>query len=121
MPFFNWDSLHARLNSQYEEEDSLESLVLETFSMSVLNSEYTKAACKRAWLGHYSHSLSFDKYKEMIYYKSNNIFKLGGSKIIDKKTKKLKLSIMSDVVEYDIPLLLTGLGMTRGRAMKSPP
>ena len=74
--FKNWQSLHARLNSHYEEKDLLEYLVLETFNMSVLDSECTKAACRRAQFLHYSHSVSFDKYKDMKYYKSTNIFKL---------------------------------------------
>ena len=55
--------LYEQLNTAFL-EDSAESLVSETFNMSLLDSECTKTICGETLLQHYLHSLSFDEYKQ---------------------------------------------------------
>lgn len=87
--------------------------------MALLDSVCIQFAVKLGLITLYN--LSFDEYEEVQYYKGNKILKFGNSKI--KKYKIVKFPVIiagvsaivtSDVVEYDIPLLLSK------EAMKKP-
>ena len=69
------------------------------------------------------HSLSFGEYKQIKSSKSNSSFKFGESKFV-KKLKKVKIPVIiagaqatvtTDVVEYDIPLLLSKEAMKKAK------
>ena len=101
----------------------MESLVAETFNMALLDSGCTKTVCGEVWLKHYLQSLSFEEYKQVQTFESSNIFKFGDTKNI-KSLKKVKIpvviadvsaTITTDVVEYDIPLLLSKEAMKKAK------
>ena len=101
----------------------MESLVAETFNMALLDSGCTKTVCCEVWLKHYVQSLSFEEYKQVQTFESCNIFKFGDTKNI-KSLKKVKIpvviadvsaTITTDVVEYDIPLLLSKEAMKKAK------
>ena len=80
--------------------------------------------CGETWLQHYLHSLSFDEYKQIETSKSNSSFKFGDSRLV-KSFKKVKIPVIivgvpatvtTDVVEYDIPLLLSKEAMKKVKA-----
>ena len=92
--------------------------------MTLLDSGFTKMVCGETWLQHYLHSLSFDEYKEIETSKSNSSFKFVDSKLV-KSLKKVKIPVIiagvpttvtTDVVEYDIPLLLSKEAMKKAKA-----
>ena len=101
----------------------MESLVAETFNMALLDSGCTKTVCGEAWLQHYVQSLSYNEYKQLETLESTNIFKFGDNKVI-KSLKRVKIpviiagtsaTITTDVVQYDIPLLLSKEAMKKAR------
>ena len=82
-----------------------------------------KMVCGETWLQHYLHSLLIDKYKQTETSKSNNSFKFGDSNLW-KVLKKVKIPVIiagiqatvtTDVVEYDIPLLLSKEAMKKAK------
>ena len=89
--------------------------------MALLDSGCTKMVCGEMWLQHYLHSLSFDEYKQIETSKRNSSFKFGDSKLV-KSFKKFKIPVIIagvqatvtiDIVEYDIPLLLSKEAMKK--------
>ena len=91
--------------------------------MALLDSGCTKTVCGETWLQHYLHSLSFDEYKQIETSKSNSSFKFGDSKLV-KSFKKFKIPVIiagvqvtvtTDIVEYDIPLLLSKEAMKKAK------
>ena len=104
-------------------EDSAESLVSETFSMALFDSGCTKTVCEETRLQYYSHSLSFDEYKQIETSKRNSSFKFGESELV-KSFKKVKIPVIiagvqatvrTDFVEYDITLLLSRETMKKAK------
>ena len=91
--------------------------------MVLLDSGCTKTVCGETWLQHYLHSLSFDEFKQIETSNSNSSFKFGDSKLA-KSFKKVKIPVIiavvqakftTDVVEYDIPLLLSKEAMKKAK------
>ena len=99
----------------------MESLVSETFNMAILDSGCTRTVCGEIWLQHYIHSLSPEEYKQITSNNGHNMFKFGNGKMI-KSIKIVKIpviiagisaTITTDVVKYDIPLLLSKEAMKK--------
>ena len=91
--------------------------------MAFLDSGCMKTVCKETWFQRYLHSLSFDEYKQIETSKSNSSFKFGDSKLV-KSFKKFKIPVIiagvqvtvtTDIVEYDIPLLLSKEAMKKAK------
>ena len=61
--------------------------------MALLDPGCTKTVCGETWLQHYSHSLSFDEYKQIQTSKCNSSFKFGDSKLV-KSFKKVKIPVI---------------------------
>ena len=89
--------------------------------MALCDSGCTKTVCEETWLQHYLHYLSFDKWTQIEICKSNSSFKFGESKLA-KSFKNIKIpaiitvvqaKVLPDVVEYDIPLLLSKEAMKK--------
>ena len=94
---------------------------LNFFNMALCDSGCTKTVCEETWLQHYLHYLSFDKWTQIEICKSNSSFKFGESKLA-KSFKNIKIpaiitvvqaKVLPDVVEYDIPLLLSKEAMKK--------
>ena len=93
----------------------MDCLLGETLNKALLDSGCARTVCGRVWLDAYVNSLS-DKEKRLVEEKkSTNLFKFGDNKVI-KSNKivtipaiigKIKVSITTDVIDYEIPLLLS--------------
>ena len=102
-------------------DESNECLINETFNMALLDSGCTKTVCGQTWLNHYLDTLDPEMSKKIVTMNSLNSFKFGDNKAI-KSSKLVKIpviianinaTITTDVVEYDIPLLLSKEAMKK--------
>ena len=91
--------------------------------MTLLDSECTKTVCGETWLQQHLHSLSFNECKQIKTSKINSSFKFGESKLV-KSLKKVKITVVTsgvqatvttDIVEYDITLLLSREAMKKAK------
>ena len=71
--------------------------------MALLDSGCTKTVCEEAWLQHYLHSLSFDKYIQIETSKSNSSFKFGDSKLV-KVFKMVKIPVIIAGVQATVTI-----------------
>ena len=79
--------------------------------MALLDSGCTKTVCGEAWLQHFLQPLSYEECKQVTVFEGKNMFKLG-----DNKKVKSLATIATDVVAYDIPLLLSKESMKKANA-----
>ena len=101
----------------------MESLISETFNKALLDSGCTKTVCGEVWLEHFLQSLSYEEYKQVENFEGYNIFKFGdGNKIKSIKLVKFPVviaetvaTITTDVVKYNIPLLLSKEAMKKAK------
>ena len=83
--------------------------------MALLDSGCTKTVCRNVWLQYYLDTLSEDDLSRVVIKPGKNMFKFGDSKMI-KSTKIMHIPVRlagvpvmltTDVIDYDIPLLLS--------------
>ena len=107
--------------SDYDEPNKLKSLVAQSFNAAVLDCGASKTVCGTVWLNCYLESLNETEQKKVKYKKSNNLFKFGDGSCISSLHQvtfpatigKCHILIVSDVVNNDIPLLLSKQSMKR--------
>ena len=83
--------------------------------MALLDSGCTKTVCGETWLKFYMDTLTTDDTALIVTEPSNAVFKFGDSKMIKSKKRvkipaiiaNMPVMISTDVIEYDIPLLLS--------------
>ena len=63
-------------------DESINTLLGETFNMALLDSGCTKTVCGEAWLELYTNSLTETEKKKVKENKSSNLFKFGDNKVI---------------------------------------
>ena len=89
--------------------------------MALLDSGCTKTVCGEVWLQYFLDSLRNEEYLKVVVSESKNMFKFGDNKMI-KSLKLVKFpviiagvpaTITTDVVKYDIPLLLSKEAMKK--------
>lgn len=89
--------------------------------MALLDSGCTKTVCGEVWLQYFLDSLCNEEYLKVVVSESKNMFKFGDNKMI-KSLKLVKFpviiagvpaTITTDVVKYDIPLLLSKEAMKK--------
>ena len=93
----------------------------ESPSMAALDSGCTKTVCSLSWLSCYLETVSPSDFSLVKEFESNTLFKFGSGKLI-KSIKRVTISIRiagkntdltKDVIETDIPLLLSKEAMKK--------
>ena len=101
----------------------LKNLVSETWGSTVLDCGATNTVCGRSWFDEFESSLSPDDVANIKYSESSKPFRFGDGKVV--KSSKMatipafignkKLHINTDIVEADIPLLLSTSAMKKAQ------
>ena len=107
--------------SNFDEPHRLKSLVVESMNCGVLDSGASKTVCGTPWFQAYLESLGEEDKSKIVYETSKNIFKFGdGKKVVSLKQARIpavignvETSISTDIVDSDIPLLLSRSSMKR--------
>ena len=107
--------------SNYDEPHRLKSLVAESMNCGVLDSGASKTVCGKPWFQVYLDSLEEEDRSKITYKASSNIFKFGdGNKVNSVKQAEIpavignvETMIQTDIVNSDIPLLLSKSSMKR--------
>ena len=107
--------------SNFEEPQRLKSLVLESMNCGVLDSGASKTVCGKSWFRVYRDSLRDEDKSKIKYGSSTNVFKFGDGKRVGSLQQvtipavigNVETTISTDVVDSDIPLLLSRSSMKR--------
>lgn len=106
-------------------EDSMRSFVSETLSSAILDSGATTTVSGKTWTDCYIDGLSSRKQEQVVYTDSSKAFKFGCGKVYNSLYKvKLPATIgnkdifiETDVVQTDIPMLLSKAAMKKADTM----
>lgn len=101
--------------SDLEHPNALPSLVHESLSSGILDCGASKTCCGITWFNHYLESLNSDEQNKIRYYPSNSQYKFGdGKTTVAMKGAEIpiwlgskELTLQTDIVDKDIPLLLS--------------
>ena len=107
--------------SDYDHPDNLRSLVSESWNAAVLDSGATKTVCGRAWFEQYRENLPADALEKVIMAPVKNGYKFGDQNTaialvnaaIPAKLGSQDVILSTDIVERDIPLLLSRESMKK--------
>ena len=107
-----------------ENSDNMKSLIHETFGCAVLDCGAPRTVCGENWLNNYLASLKDEDLELVKYSKSSSIFKFGNGKCIKATTLVClpitigtkNVTLNTDVVTEDIPLLFSRSSMKRAKA-----
>ena len=107
--------------SNFDEPGRLKSLVGESLNCGVLDSGASKTVCGKPWFKAYLESLREVDKKRVSYESSMNIFKFGDGKKVGSLKRatipavigSVETTITTDIVDSDIPLLLSRSSMKR--------
>ena len=94
-----------------------------TQNCAILDSACTSTVCGRKWIEAYKKSLNYEDLKKIIEVEGEKIFEFGGgvqrkilrSYIIHIKLAGKNISLKTDVIESDIPLLLSSSSMKKAK------
>ena len=106
-------------------EEGTNSLLAKTFNIAIKDSNSTKTVCREVWLQYYSDSLSNSEKGKKNIDKFNNSFKFCSSIIIRSNRLvtipvfigDIQAKLTADVIDYEIPLLLSKDPMKMANAM----
>ena len=101
--------------SDFDHPERLRGLVAEPWNSGVLDSGATKTVCGQAWFDAYVSSLSDSDHASILMRPSQNVFKFGDgnqvtattSAVIPATVANHHIQISTDIVDKDIPLLLS--------------
>ena len=110
--------------SDYDSPKNVKALVYESLNSAVIDCGASRTVCGRIWLECYTESLDEEWRKQIKYTSSNNIFKFGdgrhvkssGCVYIPAVIGKEVVRIKTDIVEDDIPLLLSKESLKKAKA-----
>ena len=111
--------LHANRHSP----EHMQTLVGETWNSGLLDCGATRTVCGSKWLEEYILSLSDEDKESVSYSPSNSVFRFGdGIRVQAKQSAKIpayvgdtKLSFTTDIIDNDLPLLLSKPFMKRNK------
>ena len=111
----NSDSDNTIVLHQSSERSDLKTLVAETWNCALLDCGASKTVCGTEWLEQYCLSLTEEQKNLIEYYPSTNTYRFGdGKRVVAQKSVVIpatigntELKIHADVVNSDIPLLLS--------------
>ena len=123
---FTYEVVRITSSDENVNQDPINTLTLsaETKNMAVLDSGAPKSVCGSAWLENYLSTISEMDKKEVIHEKSKSVYKFGCASRI-KALKKVtfpavigvtKVRLKVDVVEGDLPLLLSRVFMKQAES-----
>ena len=106
-------------------EEGTNSLLAKTLNIAIKDSNSTKTVCHEVWLQYYSDSLSNSEKGKKNIDKFNNSFKFCSSIIIRSNILvtipvfigDIQAKLTADVIDYEIPLLLSKDPMKMANAM----
>lgn len=118
----NYGAVALHINASCE-KSKVCNLVKESFGSAVLDSGANKTVCGRLWFQDYLHLLTPDEKRKIKSFDSCNEFSFGDGKTfkslrlveIPAVIGKVNVNIMTDVVDANIPLLLSLEAMKRGK------
>ena len=104
-------------------EDCMKVFVAESIGCAILDSGATSTVSGKKWMDIYCNSLSPDRQAKINYYDSTNSFKFGSGEVYKSLYKmsvpatigKKNIHIETDIVELDIPMLLSKSSMKRAQ------
>ena len=108
-----------------EESNKLQNLLIESLGSAVLDCGASKTVCGMVWLTNYISNLSPKAKQRVKYEKSKNTFKFGdGQKVTSLKQAQIpavigdtKVMIITDVIDSDLPLLLSQQSMKKAKTI----
>ena len=107
--------------TDYDDPQELKFLMSETWSAALLDSGSGKTACSNEWFSQYVNNLCEQDQQQIQYSERNHMYRFGGGKKV-KATHRAKIPALignnhiknrTDVIENDIPLLLSKLSMKK--------
>ena len=115
------DDVNITLFSQEIHERYMTEFVGETLNCAVLDSGCTKNVCGESWLTNYLDTLTEKDRSKVVVEKSSNSFRFGNGKLINSEKMvtfpaqigKENIIIKSDVIDSDLPLLLSKSAMKK--------
>ena len=115
------DDVNITLFSQEMHECYMTKFVGETLNCAVLDSGCTKNACGESWLTNYLDTLTESDRSKVVVEKSSNSFRFGNGKSLNSEKMvtfpaqigKEDIMIKSDVIDSDLPLLLSKSAMSK--------
>ena len=107
--------------ADYDHHSKLRGLVAESWNSAVLNSGASKTVCGQAWLNTYLNSLNESDQSKVSYRNSFSSYRFGvGNKVMVTKSVQIpavidnqSVTIETDIVHSDIPLLLSRSSMKK--------
>ena len=108
--------------SDYDNPDDLKSLMSETWSSALLDCGASKTVCGKEWFTQFVNNLQSSEQDKIVYNHSNHVYRFGdGRKIGAIQNAKIPANIGSkqfmietDIINDDIPLLLSKSSMKKG-------
>ena len=105
------------------QERSIAQLGTEAQNSAVLDSACSSTVCGKAWFDAYLDSLSPENHQKVIKMEGEKVFRFGGGEklksiglyIIPVELAGKKLSLKTDVVDSEIPLLMSKASMKKAR------
>ena len=118
-----YEEVQITLMSMHLGEDKLDLLLSETMGYTLLDTGCSKTVCGRIWLDWFLDTLSYEDRNKLCYSESTSVYKFGnGQKYKALKSVRLaceivgiKVSIITDVIEAKIPLLMSKSSMKRAK------
>ena len=113
--------VNITLFSQEMHECCMTKFVGETLNCAVLDSGCTKNVCGESWLTNYLDTLTESDRSKVVVEKSSNSFRFGNGKSLNSEKMvtfpaqigKEDIMIKSDVIDSDLPLLLSKSAMKK--------
>ena len=110
-------------NNEGEESRKLGELLTETWNAAILDTGATRTVSGDAWVDNYINCLSEEEKSQVEFKESDTAYRFGdGNKVVAKKSVKLpakigrlSLWITTDIVDKNIPLLLSRQSMKKGK------
>ena len=120
------DEAHVQLFTKDIKDEYINQFAGETLNAAVLDSGWIRAVCGKLWLDCYIESLSKEDSKLIEERPSSTKFKFGDGRVVQASRKVIipvyigdkKVSIETDVVPDDLPILLSKQSMKTERTTK---
>ena len=112
-------------NNKNENGKTVNKLISETFGCAVLDTGCTRSCCSDIWLSEYIETLTEKEKEKLDYSDSKRLFRFGDSRLyeskgcvkIPAKVGGKQFTISADVVDAEVPLLLSKEAMKKANVI----